>query len=223
MIPELPQINSLYFDFDGVIADTEQGRYNAYADILKEYSIDISSRCQLNQIQGLTGTALMAKYFPEFSLAERKKIIRRRNEEYLSRLDHYCIPYPGVYETIRDLKAKGFFMALTTANSTAVAKDLLKHLGIAEFFDEVYGLEVCENPVTQKKDYSRIAELTGNHVSECIVIEDSPVGVSGAKQSGYFTIAFEHYPHPDLSAYADLIVHNYNDLRQIFGLEPLKS
>ena len=206
-----------------MIADTESGRYYAYADLLKTYGIDMASRCTINQIQGLTGTAMMAKYFPDLSLEIRQEIVRQRNQDYLDRLDHYCIPYPGVRETIRDLKEMGFFLALTTANSTRVAKDLLVHLNLSEYFDEVYGLEICENPKTRKKDYSRIAELTGNHVSECIVIEDSPVGVAGAKRSGYFTIAFEHFPHPDISENADLIVHNYDELRKIFQLAPLKK
>jgi pyrophosphatase PpaX len=132
-------------------------------------------------------------------------------------LDKLCRPFPGAQQTVRDLKDMGYFLALTTANSTAVAEQLLQVLGISEYFDAVCGREICEDPITRVKDYSGVPEQISKTIDECIVIEDSPVGILGAIRAGFLCVAFEHFKDESIQK-ADYIVHNFNDLRKIFGL-----
>ncbi len=216
-----PDITACLFDFDGVIADTESGRYEAYCDIFEEYGYDMRGRCSMFDLAGLTGDGFMSKFFPEIPREQVKEIVRKRQNHYMEHLDRFCKPYPGMRQTIIDLKQKGFYMALTTANATDAAKQLLETVGVLEYFDAVCGREICEDPVTKVKDYSRVPRQIGKTIEECIVVEDSPVGVAGAKRSGFYCIAFEHFENPVLTEQADVIVHDYNDLRKLFDLPPI--
>jgi HAD superfamily hydrolase (TIGR01509 family) len=214
----LTGVTAILFDFDGVIADTESGRYSAYCDIFEEYGYDLRSRCTIDELAGLTGDGFIGKFFPEIPAEQAVEIIRRRQTHYMNHLDRFCKPCPGMQPTVRDLKALGFYLALTTANSTAAAQRLLEVAGVADCFDAVCGREICEDPVSKVKDYSRVPEHIGRTTDECIVIEDSPVGVAGAKRSGFRCIAFEHFKSPVITELADAVIHQYDELRQIFGI-----
>ncbi len=217
-ITDLHQINTILIDFDGVIADTEKGRYEAYCDILAEYGYDMRSRCTMLDLVGFTGDGFMSKFFPEIPREQVREMVHKRQNHYMENLNRFCVPYPGMRQTIADLKAQGYFLALTTANATVVAKQLLEVVGVREYFDAVCGREICENPVTKVKDYSLVPAQINKKIEKCVVIEDSPVGVSGAKRSGFYCIAFDHFNDPAVSTQADVVVHDYNNLRRLFGL-----
>jgi beta-phosphoglucomutase-like phosphatase (HAD superfamily) len=136
----------------------------------------------------------------------------------MDNIDVFCRPFPGAQQTVRDLKQKGYYLALTTANATETARLPLRVTNVFDYFDVVCGREICENPVTKVKDYSLVPLHTGKKTEECIVVEDSPVGVAGAKRGGFRCIAFDHYKDPVISELANIVVHNFNELRKIFGL-----
>ena len=212
------QITSILFDFDGVIADTESGRYESYCDIFAEYGYDLRHRCVMTDLIGFTGDGFMNKYFPEIPPEHVKEMVRQRQKLYMEHLDRFCIPFPGMQQTVNDLKQLGYYLALTTANATSVAYQLLQTVGVADDFDAVCGREICEDPVTKVKDYSRVSAQLHKTMDECVVIEDSPVGVAGAKRAGFRCIAFDHYHDPVIQEQADAVVHDFNELRNCFGL-----
>jgi len=212
------KISTILFDFDGVLADTEQGRYDAYCDIFLEYGYDLRSRCVTTDLLGFTGDGFMSKYFPEIPPEHVAEMVRKRQTYFMEHLDRFCKPFPGVQQTIADLKKNNYFLAITTANATDVVRLLLRLVGVLEYFDALCGREICENPETKVKDYSRVPAQINKSIEECIVIEDSLVGVVGAKRSGFRCIAFDHYKDPIMQQQADFIVHDFNDLRKFFGL-----
>jgi len=214
----IEQTTTLLFDFDGVIADTEKGRYEAYCDIFEEYGYDLRSRCVMTDLLGFTGDGFMKKFFPEIPPEHVREMVSKRQKHYMEHLDKFCRPFPGMKQTIADLKQKGYYLALTTANELTVVKQLLEEVGALEFFDALYGKEICEDSVTKVKDYSRVPAKINKTVDECIVIEDSPVGVAGAKRGGFRCIAFDHYKHPVIREQADIIVRDFNELRGLFRL-----
>ena len=221
-IQDIRQTTTLLFDFDGVLADTEAGRYEAYCDIFEEYGYDLRSRCVMTDLLGFTGDGFMSKFFPEIPSDIVKEMVYKRQKHYMDHLDRFCIPFPGVRQTIADLKQKGYYLALTTANATDVAKQLLEVVGVLEHFDTVCGREICEDPVTKVKDYNHVPAQINKTIDECVVIEDSPVGVAGAKRGGFRCIAFDHYDDPVMKEQADALVHNFNELRKLFGLAEIK-
>ena len=215
------QTTTILFDFDGVIADTENGRYEAYCDIFEEYGYDLRARCVMTDLLGFTGDGFMSKFFPEIPPHEVKEIVSRRQQYYMSHLDIFCKPFPGACQTIADLKQKGYYMAVTTANTTDVVRQLLGVIGALEYFDALCGKEICEDPVRKVKDYSLVPAQIKKTIAECVIIEDSAVGVTGAKREGFRCIAFDHYKDPVISEKADVVISNFNDLRKLFGLNEI--
>ncbi|MDR1667555.1 MAG: HAD hydrolase-like protein [Bacteroidales bacterium] len=215
---DLKNITTFLFDFDGVIADTESGRYEAYCDIFAERGIDLRSRCTMEDLAGHSGDGFISKYFPEIPSEQAREIVRQRQAYYMQHLDRFCRPYPGMKQTIREIREKGYYLALTTANSNVAAQYLLEKMEVSVYFDVICGREICEHPIRKVKDYSLVPAHIRKTVEECLVVEDSPVGVVGAKHAGFRCIAFEHFKNPIIGEMADAIVHNYTEFRSLIGL-----
>jgi len=217
-IKDIQRFTTILFDFDGVIGDTENGRYEAYCDIFEEFGYNLRGRCTMNDLIGFTGDGFMKKFFPEIPTEQAKEMVRKRQKHYMENLDIFCRPFPGARQTVKDLKQMGYLLALTTANATSVAKQLLETVGLFDYFDAVCGREICECFTAKIKEYSRVPKYIGKTIDECVVIEDSPVGVAGAKRGGFYCIAFDHLQSAEIREKADVIVYDYNDLRKLFAL-----
>ncbi|MGZ0654374.1 beta-phosphoglucomutase family hydrolase [Coraliomargarita sp. W4R72] len=89
---------------------------------------------------------------------------------------------PGSLELIRDLRARGIKVALCSASKNA--PEVLKLLNIGDLFDEV----VCGLDVSRSKPDPQVFELAAERLGipnfHCLVFEDAPSGVEGARRAG---------------------------------------
>jgi len=183
------KITTLIFDFDGVIANTDLGRYKLLKDILLDYNSDFVNTFNRKDLIGLSTKAFLVNNLKHLSEAEIQEIINKRHELYFSNLSDYCIPYDNLNQTISFLSSK-YDLAIVTTNSVENVTKQLKHLGIFELFNWVIGRETCENS-NFKKTYKPISNIIKKKVSECIVIEDSDLGVNAAREEGYYCLRFD--------------------------------
>ena len=184
-------ISCLIFDFDGVIADTDLGRFYILKDLLKEYGIDLSERHSMKDLIGLSTDAFLKKNFDELSPGQIEDIVQKKHHLHFTSLEQYVLPFPGIHETLRYLYSR-FELVMVSANPYNNLMLLLNHLGITEYFKWIFGREVCENH-NLEKTYAPIASKIQKEVAECIVIEDSEYGVNAARKAGYYCIRFDPY------------------------------
>lgn len=215
---ELKGIRCLIFDFDGVIADTDTGRFEALNEVLAQRGVDLESTCSVEDLQGKSTERFLKDNFLSFSSPLIRDILSERRDLFFNHLEKYCIVYPGAVDTIRDLHGAGFQLALATSNDTHTINTLLEFVGIKQFFISILAREQTENGVTGLKDYGLVMKILNKKNRECIVIEDSPVGVMAAKNADLFCIAFERFKSDILSREADIIIHDYDELRRLFDL-----
>lgn len=215
---ELKGIKCLIFDFDGVIADTDNGRFEALGDVLEQRGIDLKNTCTVEDLLGKSTKRFLNEKFPSLPADVVRDIISERRDLFFNHLEKYCIVYPGAAETITDLHRAGFQLALATSNDTYTINTLLGFVGVKQIFTSILGREQTENGTTGLKDYGLVLNILNKKNEECIVIEDSPVGVTAAKNANLFCIAFERYKSDVLSREADIIIHDYDELRRLFAL-----
>ncbi|MDR2937638.1 MAG: HAD family phosphatase [Prevotellaceae bacterium] len=200
----------LIFDFDGVVADTEAGRYAMLTNLLaRRHSIDMSARCRMEDFVGLHTTAALKKFFPQLSEEDICKIYAERNVEYQQNLDKYCLVYPQAVESITALAQK-FDVKMATANDRNNINILLRHIGLDKTFTEVFTREELEDK--GKKSYAKILPLIPYAPHECYVMEDSPVGIQSAKEAGFECVLFNRYNNPEALKWADHVVTSYEEL-----------
>ena len=132
---------------------------------------------------------------------------------------------PGVRRFIKECHAHGMLMAVASA---AVAKNvhfLVSALGLREYFREMLtGKRRVSQPKPNPEVYLKTAQKLRVKPEECVVFEDSFVGIEAAKRAGMKCVAIAStFPADDLrrETQADLIVPSFEGvslptLRHIF-------
>jgi len=214
----LKQISYIIFDFDGVIADTDRGRFELLKNLLTEYGIILGERSTITDIRGITTQKFLKSKYPELSQAEIDRVIELRRREYMGNLQKYCIPVEGALDTIKELCEYNYNLILATSNEREPAEELLIHLGIKNNFSCIFTKEDLEMEGSPSKNYAHVLNAVGKNAEECIAIEDSPIGIMSAKEAGIPCVAFGSNCGEDAGKYAIYHASDYRELRKFFGL-----
>lgn len=206
------KISCIIFDFDGVIADTDLGRFKVLKEILKDYNSELSNSIFKKDLIGLSTKGFLTKYSSELSLTEINEIVTKRHKLFFSNLSRYCIPFENMTESIKYFNSK-FDLAIVTTNDVVNVKILLEHLEILNYFSWIIGREKTENKDLEKT-YNKIHKLLKKEVSECVVIEDSDFGVNAAKKEGFYCIRFDPNNLFQKGNENEKVM-NYNELKQL--------
>jgi beta-phosphoglucomutase len=122
---------------------------------------------------------------------------------------------PGVEAAVRKLHARGVPLAVT---SSAVAKsidDILRRTGIRDLFALIVDGSEVTHAKPHPEAYLLTAKKLGVDPGQCVVFEDSTVGVRAAKNAGMYCIAVRNpnaKTRQDLGP-ADRVVESFEGLR----------
>lgn len=208
-----PEVNTLIFDLDGVLADTDTGRFIVLSDILMNYGIDFDNEQDVENLTGISTLKFLQVQYPELS-EFHAEIVAVRQKRFLSNLKRYCIPFPGSYHVIRSLSSY-YSLYVATTNETAIAVKLLKHLGIHQYFKDVFGRNITEVQTDSLKNYKATLSKMNISARDCIVVEDSFVGIRAAKKEDIFCVAFNPTGDKMVEELADVSVKNFIELRRL--------
>jgi beta-phosphoglucomutase-like phosphatase (HAD superfamily) len=210
---KMPKVKILIFDLDGVIADTDTGRFILLKDILSEYGIDIEMKNNVHDLSGISTLKFLKQFYPEIS-SFHDAIVSKRHQQYLADLQKYCIPFPDSLDVIRNLSSR-YTLYIATTNDPAIAEKLLVHLRVRQYFKEIFGRNITEYQTDNIKSYKTTLSLLNISSSDCMVIEDSRIGIEAAKKEHIFCIGFNPGEDPSLNEIADVSVKNYAELERL--------
>jgi beta-phosphoglucomutase len=177
------QIRALLCDLDGTLVDTGCANFLAYAQALEEIGVKISRDAFDRVASGRNWRdflpAILAAHSTE---ADAASIAARKTEIYGNNMRHTVVndALVSLLQTTRNVWKTGL---VTTASAASVGSILSFHK-LAGLFDVV----VTGNDVTAHKPdpeaYRTAALRLGVTADECLIIEDSDVGVASAQAFG---------------------------------------
>ena len=203
-------IRGIIFDLDGTLLDTEFLSIKAINTVLAAHggtgSWSVSDHLGIIGMKGADWTrkvlAKVGDLLPPLDL-------EREWERTLGTLLHEAAPLPGAAELVARLGAQGCGAALaiaTSSNASAVAQ---KRIGHEDMFDAMASI-TTGNEVQNGKPAPDIFLLAAQRLNlppaACLVVEDSPAGVSAAKAAGMRVVAVPHaamVPAQVASSFAD--------------------
>ena len=206
-------ITAVIFDMDGVIADSEYFNIKAKHMILQKAGINVDWHYH-DKFLGTTHEYMWTEMKKKFSalteevsyyieqwVKTRKELVK---EEGLK-------PMPGIVALIKKLKEKGYKLAVA---SSSLKKDIMENMntfGITECFDAFVSGSECKNGKPDPEIFQKAAKELNRKPEECVVVEDSTVGVSAAKAAGMRCIGYapEDAVKQDIHL-ADVIVHEFS-------------
>jgi beta-phosphoglucomutase len=176
------------FDLDGVIVNTDEIQYNSTKDAVFEFiNYDISKDYEVSDVFRTTITTLEKLNF----LKSRVPLI----EQYISDIykrkkqlaDYNFSKFKDDYEKIEMmsyLKNNKCKIAIVTNSNKQSALKILKSIGVIDFIDVIVSNEDVLNAKPNPEPYLNAIEILSAKKEECIIFEDSEVGLISARQSG---------------------------------------
>lgn len=180
-------IKAVLFDMDGVLVDTEwfyNRRRCAYLET-KGFVFD--------EIPDLSGTndVYVWEYFEPDDPVRRAELKREYVDVYMK---EHPVPYdelknPDAKPVMEALHERGVLSAIASSGQTEMIEELVE----AADLGDVLAATVSGHEVAAFKPdpavYVRAMELLGVAPNECVVVDDSPLGIEAGKRAGCRVLA----------------------------------
>ena len=207
------------FDFDGVISQSSHALFEAWRFAFRKIAnVDIEKSEEdyyLMEGIGLQQTIEILGNKYNVNPSNYQTIIELK-DDYFKR-NYTFTTFDGVYEIINILKKRGVKMALVTgAKKYRILENVPKNF--VEQFDVLITFDEAPNTKPNPEPYIKAAELLDVKLKDCVVVENSPVGIQAAKAAGMFVIALKTTLSECYLSNADLILESIADLLKLIKI-----
>jgi len=203
-------IKAVIFDMDGTIADSEKIVRKVSIDFFKDRGIILSKK-EETIIFALTWKEFVKKVLENHGKKYKQSIKNTLKERYVRNMRRDVQAIPGVHELL-EVVSKNFKVALATNSRLREVEIIFSKLGFHKYFQLKLAKDHIKNEKPDPEIYLKAAELLKVNPEECVVFEDSVIGVQAAKSAGMKCVGIVNtYSRKDLKK-ADLLIDGYHQI-----------
>jgi HAD superfamily hydrolase (TIGR01509 family) len=182
-------IRAVIFDFDGLILDTEEPVFRSWVEVYEEHG----EQLPFERWVEIVGSTTIG-FHPQRHLEEligrplpQEVLDRRigRRTEYVQAKELL----PGVLQHLEEARTLGLKLGVASSSTTGWVKGHLARLGILDRFHCLRCRDDVANVKPAPDLYLAVLECLGVAAAEAFAIEDSPHGITAAKQAGLRCVA----------------------------------
>ena len=208
-------IQTVIFDMDGVIVDTEPVHHFAYNQHFKQLNIEITPEMYAS-FTGNSTKNIFEKLKAHFNLKEEvTTLVETKRNLFNDAFDHKEDLYllEGVEDLIKELHTNGIQLVLASSSAHVTINRIFTRFNLHQYFTHIVSGEDFPKSKPHPAIFQHAAFLSGTPIENCIVIEDSTNGILAAKAAGIYCIGYDsvNSKMQDYSK-ADKVISHFNEL-----------
>lgn len=177
------EINTLLFDFDGTLLDTNELIVQTFLTVLGEHFPGEYGREDVLHFIGPSLEQTFTNIAPD-KVNELSDQYRRLNRTLH---DDLVSEYDGVTETLRMLKSRGLKMAIVSTKREETILHGLRLMGVDDVFDVLVALDHVQNPKPHPEPLELALRLLEADREDALMIGDNSHDIEGGKNAGVRT------------------------------------
>ena len=210
--------NTVIFDMDGLLVDSEPYWQEAGIEYLKEFGVSLSLE-QYYVTTGLRTKEWLEYWFSYFRIDMKHAAEAGPKIESMAieKIRTSAKQMPGVRDVLSLFQKRGFKIGLATSSSNRLIDVIVDKLEIRSFFNAYSSAEHLEFSKPHPEVYLNCADKLNALATECICFEDSFNGLIAAKAARMKCVVIPSSADSKLAKFnaADLKISslmNFNDL-----------
>ena len=217
---------TILFDLDGTLVDTAPDLMKAHNHVMKKFGYPTKSTEDIRNLVGkgagaLIGRSIWGQAKKEFSKVLDEKIKDEMVKEFVSfygkNIVNESTLVTGVKEFLIWCKEQNISMAVCTNKQEHLSNDLLKKIGIYDFFEYVAGSDTFDYCKPDPRHLTNVVEILDGDVKKTIMIGDSETDANAAKAAEIPVILLENgYTEKNTTE----IYHNHL-IKDFIGIEKI--
>ena len=219
---------TILFDLDGTLVDTAPDLMLAHNHVMTKFGYPTKSTDEIRNLVGkgagaLIGRSIWGQAKKEFHSVNDLKIKDQMSKEFVDYYGKNIINestlITGVKEFLKWCKEQNISMAVCTNKQELLSNDLLKKIGIYDFFEYVAGSETFDYCKPDPRHLTSVVEILDGDVKKTIMIGDSESDANAAKAAEIPVILLENgYTEKNTTE----IYHNHL-IKDFIGIEKIIS
>jgi len=197
---------TVLWDLDGVIADSNSFHFAAWQETFAKRGTELT-REAFNKLFGSRNDFIIQSILGKgTSETDIEAIIQEKETSFREKAKGNIKPFPGAISLLNTIKKGNFKQALVSSAPRENIGFVTGELDIGEYFDcIVSGHEVAESKPSPQI-FLLAAQKLAAAPENCIVIEDSPLGIKAAKTAGMRCLAVANtHSKQDLNEADDVV------------------
>ena len=191
---------TVLFDLDGTLVDTAPDLMNAHNHVMKKYGYETKSTDDIRKLVGkgsdsLIGRSVWGQAKKEFGqindLNIKKEMVKEFINYYANNIAIESKLVNGVLEFLNWSKKNNISMAVCTNKQEHLAIDLLKKIGIYDFFEYVAGHNTFDYCKPDPRHLTSVVEILDGDLKKTLMVGDSETDANAAKAAGIPVILLE--------------------------------
>ena len=196
----MKQIFTVLFDLDGTLVDTAPDLMRAHNHVMEKFGYPTKSTEEIRNLVGqgagaMLGRSIWGQAKKEFGKVEDQKIKKQMIDAFVDFYGKNIINEStlinGVKEFLKWCKEKNISMAVCTNKQEHLAIDLLKKIGIYDYFEYVAGSNTFDYCKPDPRHLTNVVEILGGEIKKSIMIGDSETDANAGKNAGIPVILLE--------------------------------
>ncbi|WP_412841561.1 HAD family hydrolase [Aeromonas dhakensis] len=180
------QYDALIFDMDGTLVDSMPRHLDAWEATSAEFGLPFD-RAQLNEYGGIPTRKIVAILAEQHGLdIDVEAFARRKVALYMEHIQQVSV-FPAMWELVRRCHGK-VPMGIGTGSPRNQAESILKSTGLDAYIQVVVSADDVVNHKPHPDTFLQVAELLGANPANCLVFEDTQIGLQAGRAAGMETV-----------------------------------